>query len=41
MKMFIKVAKLVKTSHWHDKAEFRRELIGSVLNECVRRQIKA
>ncbi len=39
MKMFIKIAKMVKNSHYHENPVFRRELIGHVLDECVSRDI--
>ena len=39
MKMFVKIAQLVKNSHYNENNSFRRELIGHVLETCVERGI--
>lgn len=40
MKMFLKIVKIVKDKCWHENREFRRELIGHVIDDCVRNNIK-
>jgi hypothetical protein len=40
MKMFIKIAKIVKTKCYHENHLFRRELVGHVIDEVVNKEIK-
>lgn len=40
MKMFLKICHIVKDKCWHENREFRRELIGHVIDEVVNKEIK-